>query len=170
MRIESEQWEAPILTRWSTKLRAKLVAVFRSLILFVAAIAYVVGSCDAAERTIAVACSDCRLAIEHAATADVVPADVGRSGVALPDIVSVFVSAEVRNTFQLGDDSPLLSFDAGIGVVEYELSSGRLLLNERRAGSGRLVSRGRQAALIAPGGMDSGAPFAYSPAPPAARR
>jgi hypothetical protein len=140
--MESEQREAPILTRWSTNLRTKLVAVFRPLILFVAAVAYVIGSCDAAERTIAVARSDCRLAIEHAATADVdfepgvdvhgrpvVPADGGRSGVALPDIVSVFVSAEVRNTFQLGDDSPLLSFDAGIGVVEYEPSSGRLLFN-----------------------------------------
>jgi hypothetical protein len=108
----------------------------------VTAVAYVIGACDAAERTIAVARSDCRLAIEHAATADadfepgvdvhgrpVVPADVGRAGVGLPDIVSVFVSAEVRNTFQLSDDSPLLSFDAGIGVVEYELSSGRLLFN-----------------------------------------
>jgi hypothetical protein len=142
LRIESKQWEAAILTRWSTKLRTKLAAVFRPLILFVAAVAYVIESCDATERTIAVARSDCRLAVEHAATADVdfeagvdvhgqpvPPADVGRAGVGLPDIVSVFVSAEVRNTFQLGDDSPLLSFDAGIGVVEYELSSGRLLFN-----------------------------------------
>lgn len=142
MRIESKRWEAAILTGWSTKLGTKLVGHFRALVLFVAILVHAIGPSRAAERTIAVARSDCRLAIEHAAAADVdfepgvdvhgrpvVPADIERSGIALPDIVSVFVSAEVRDAFELGDDSPLLSFDAGIGIVEYDLSSGRLLFN-----------------------------------------
>lgn len=120
-----------------------MLAVLRPGLLFgVAGACLVIGSSYAAERTIAVAASDCRLAIEHGPVADVdfesgvdvygrpvVPADATRAGVALPDIVSIFVSADVRDTFQLGDDSPLLSFDAAIGVVEYDLSSGRLLFN-----------------------------------------
>jgi hypothetical protein len=98
--------------------------------------------CQAAERTIAVARSDCRLAIEHVAVpsvdyqpgvdvhgAPVAPADVEKPDIVLPDVIPISISADLREQFSLRPESPLLSVDAGIGIVEFQLSSGRLYFN-----------------------------------------
>lgn len=109
-----------------------------------AAIAICVGMVAgrAAERTIAVARSDCRLAIEHAAAPDVAyrpgvdvhgrpvaPADVEGPDIVLPDVIPIFISADLRRRFGLRRNSPLLEAEAGIGIVEFQLSSGRLFFN-----------------------------------------
>lgn len=86
--------------------------------------------------------SDCRLAIEHVAAADVdyqpgvdvhgapvAPADVEEQGIVLPDVIPVSISADLRERFRLRHDSPLLNVDAGIGIVEFQLSGGRLFFN-----------------------------------------
>jgi hypothetical protein len=98
--------------------------------------------CQAAEHTIAVARSDCRLAIEHAAAADVdyqpgvdmhgqpvTPADLEQRDIVLPDVVPISISVDLIDQFSLPPDSPLLNVDAGIGLAEFELSSGRLFFN-----------------------------------------
>ena len=97
---------------------------------------------NAAERTIAVARSDCQLAIEHAPAPDVAyrpgvdvhgrpvaPADVEGPDIVLPDVIPIFISADLRRRFGLRRNSPLLEAEAGIGIVEFQLSSGRLFFN-----------------------------------------
>ncbi len=98
--------------------------------------------CQAAERTIAMARSDCRLAIEHVAAYGVdyqpgvdvhgdpvAPANVEEQDVVLPDVIPISISTDLREQFLLPADSPLLNVDAGIGIVEFQLSSGRLYFN-----------------------------------------
>jgi hypothetical protein len=98
--------------------------------------------CQARERTIAMAQSDCRLAVEHVAPpgvdyqpgvdvrgAPVEPADVEERDIVLPDIIPISISADLVDQFLLPPDSPLLNVDAGIGIVEFQLSSGRLYFN-----------------------------------------
>ena len=98
--------------------------------------------CQAAERAIAVAQTDCRLAVEHVAApgveyqpgvdvhgAPVAPADLEEPDIVLPDVIPISISADLVEQFRLRPDSPLLNIDAGIGIVEFELSSGRLFFN-----------------------------------------
>ena len=86
--------------------------------------------------------SDCRLAIEHAAApgveyqpgvdvhgAPVAPADVDEPDIVLPDVIPISISSDLSDQFLLPPDSPLLNVDAGIGLVEFQLSSGRLFFN-----------------------------------------
>lgn len=86
--------------------------------------------------------SDCRVAIEHVAApgvdyqpgvdvhgAPVAPADVEEPDIVLPDVIPISISADRREQFSLGPESPLLNVDAGIGIVEFQLSSGRLYFN-----------------------------------------
>jgi hypothetical protein len=121
----------------------KSLTILRPLLLGVLAGAAIgITVCQAAERTIAVARSDCRLAIEQVAApgveyqpgidvhgAPVAPADVEEPDVVLPDVIPISISADLVDQFQLPPDSPLLNVDAGIGIVEFQLSSGRLYFN-----------------------------------------
>jgi hypothetical protein len=97
---------------------------------------------QAAERTIAMARSDCRLAIEHVAApgvdfqpgvdvygAPVAPADVEEPDIVLPDVIPISISSDLRDRFRLRHDSPLLNIEAGVGIVEFQVSSGRLFFN-----------------------------------------
>jgi hypothetical protein len=86
--------------------------------------------------------SDCRLAVEHVAAAGVdyqpgidvhgapvAPADVEEPDIVLPDVIPISISVDLVDQFRLRPDSPLLNIDAGIGIVEFQLSSGRLYFN-----------------------------------------
>lgn len=86
--------------------------------------------------------SDCRLAIEQVEApgvdyqpgvdvhgVPVVPADVEEPDIVLPDVIPISISADLVDQFGLQPNSPLLSIDAGIGIVEFQLSSGRLYFN-----------------------------------------
>ena len=102
-----------------------------------AAVAICIGivGAHAAERTIAIARSDCALAIEHAAAPDVAcqpginvhgrpvaPAEVEGVDVVLPDVIPIFISTDRRRRFGLRRNSPLLEADAGVGIVVFQLS------------------------------------------------
>jgi hypothetical protein len=120
-----------------------LLAIVRSSLLgVVVGVGIGITVCQAAELTIAMARSDCRLAVEHVAApgfdyqpgvdvygAPVAPADVDEQDIILPDVIPISISADLVDQFALPPDSPLLNVDAGIGLVEFQLSSGRLYFN-----------------------------------------
>jgi hypothetical protein len=120
-----------------------LLTILRSSLLgVVAGIGIDITVCQAAEHTIAMARSDCSLAVEHVAApgvdyqpgvdvhgAPVAPADVQEQDIILPDVIPISISADLVDQFALPPDSPLLNVDAGIGLVEFQLSSGRLYFN-----------------------------------------
>ena len=97
----------------------------------------------AAERTIAIARSDCELAVRYVAPPGVAyqpgvdvngrpvaPADVdGDRRLKLRDSIPVIISDDLRKQFGLPDDSPLFDANAYLGIVELRLSDRRLTFN-----------------------------------------
>lgn len=110
----------------------------------IAALAIIVATASrAAERTIAIARSDCELAVRYVPPPGVVyqpgvdvngrpvaPADLddGRR-LQLPDSIPVVITDDLRKRFGLPDDSPLFDSNAFVGIVELRLSDGRLTFN-----------------------------------------
>jgi hypothetical protein len=99
--------------------------------------------CRAAERTIAIARSDCELAVRYVAPSGanyqpgvdvngrlVVPADLdGDHRLQLPDSIPVVITEDVRERFRVSHHSPLFDADAVVGIVELRLSDRRLTFN-----------------------------------------
>src|SRR6185295_8318674 len=97
----------------------------------------------AAERTIAIARSDCELAVRYVAPPGVdyqpgvdvngrpvVPADLdGDHRLQLPDSIPVVITEDVRERFHVSHHSPLFDADAVLGIVELRLSDRRLTFN-----------------------------------------
>ena len=97
----------------------------------------------AAERTIAIARSDCELAVRYVAPPGVAyqpgvdvngrpvaPADVDSDHrLKLRDSIPVIISDDLRKQFGLPDDSPLFDANAYLGIVELRLSDRRLTFN-----------------------------------------
>ncbi len=110
----------------------------------VAALAIIAASTSrAAERTIAIARSDCELAVRYVPPPGVAyqpgvdvngrpvaPADLddGRR-LQLPDSIPVVITDDLRKQFGLPDDSPLFDANAFVGIVELRLSDRRLTFN-----------------------------------------
>jgi|SRR5215468_4447731 len=97
----------------------------------------------AAERTIAVARSDCELAVRYVPPPGVayqpgvdvhgnpvVPADLaGGRRLQLPETIPVVITDDLRKRFGLPDDSPLFDSNSFVGIVALRLSDGRLTFN-----------------------------------------
>jgi hypothetical protein len=96
----------------------------------------------AAERTIAIARSDCELAVRYVAPPGVAyqpgvdvdgrpvaPADVDGDRLKLRDSIPVIISDDLRKQFGLPEDSPLFDANAYLGIVELRLSDRRLTFN-----------------------------------------
>jgi hypothetical protein len=110
----------------------------------IAALAIIVATTSrAAERTIAIARSNCELAVRYVAPAGVdyqprvdvngrpvAPADLddGRR-LQLPESIPVFITDDMRKRFRVRRHSPLFDTDAVVGVVELRLSDRRLTFN-----------------------------------------
>lgn len=110
----------------------------------IAALAIVAATTTrAAERTIAIARSDCDLAVRYVAPAGVdyqpgvdvngrpvAPADLddGRR-LQLPESIPVFITDAMRKRFRVRHHSPLFDTDAVVGIVELRLSDRRLTFN-----------------------------------------
>ena len=97
----------------------------------------------AAERTIAVARSDCELAVRYVPPPGVAyqpgvdvhgkpvaPADLdGNQRLQLPDTIAVVITDDLRKRFGLPDDSPLFDSTAFVGIVALRMSDHRLTFN-----------------------------------------
>jgi hypothetical protein len=110
----------------------------------IAALAIVAATTTrAAERTIAIARSDCELAVRYVAPAGVdyqpgvdvngrpvAPADLddGRR-LQRPESIPVIISEDTRKRFHVSHHSPLFDADAVVGIVELRLSDRRLTFN-----------------------------------------
>lgn len=120
-----------------------LLPIFRRTVTF-AVLAVIVGTASrAAERTIAIAGSDCELAVRYAPPPDVAyapgvdvngravaPADLdGDHRLALRESIPVIISDDLRKQFGLSDGSPLFDANAFVGIVEVRLSDRRLTFN-----------------------------------------
>lgn len=103
----------------------------------------------AAERTIAIARSDCELAVRYVTPPGVdyqpgvdvnghpvAPADLddGRR-LQLPESIPVFITDDLRRRFHVPHHSPLFDTDAVAGIVELRLSDNRLTFNGVEIGS-----------------------------------
>ena len=103
----------------------------------------------AAERTIAIARSDCELAVRYVTPPGVdyqpgvdvngrpvAPADLddGRR-LQLPESIPVFITDDLRRRFHVPRHSPLFDTDAVVGIVELRLSDRRLTFNGVEIGS-----------------------------------
>jgi hypothetical protein len=110
----------------------------------IAALTIIAGTASrAAERTIAIARSDCELAVRYVTPAGVdyepgvevngrpvAPADLyGRPRLQLPESIPIIITDDVRERFHVSHHSPLFDTDAVIGVVELRLSDRRLTFN-----------------------------------------
>jgi hypothetical protein len=110
----------------------------------IAALAIIaVATSRAAERTIAVARSNCELAVRYVAPAGVdyqpgvdvngrpvAPADLDDDHrLQLPESIPVLVTDDMRRRFRVFHHSPLFDTDAAVGVVELRLSDRRLTFN-----------------------------------------
>ena len=103
----------------------------------------------AAERTIAIARSDCELAVRYVTPAGVdyqpgvdvhghpvAPADLDEEHrLQLPDSIPVFITDDLRRRFHVPHHSPLFDTDAVAGIVELRLSDHRLTFNGVEIGS-----------------------------------
>jgi hypothetical protein len=109
-----------------------------------AALAAAAGSTTrAAERTIAIARSDCDLAVRYVPPPGVAyqpgvdvngrpvaPADVdGDRRLKLRESIPVVITDDLRKQFGLPEDSPLFDANAFVGIVELRLSDHRLTFN-----------------------------------------
>jgi hypothetical protein len=97
----------------------------------------------AADRTIKVARRDCASIVEHVPAPDVayqpgvdvsgrpvVPADLdGGWHVDLPELVLIDITRDVAGRFGLRPNSPLFAAEAFIGVVDIDLTDGRVRFN-----------------------------------------
>lgn len=122
--------------------RMRRMNVYKSVT--IAALAVIASTAGrAADRTIAIARSDCALAVSYVPPAGVdyqpgvdvhgrpvAPADLddGRR-LQLRDSIPVVITDDLRKQFGLADDSPLFDANAFIGIVELRLSDQRLTFN-----------------------------------------
>jgi hypothetical protein len=108
----------------------------------IAALTIIAATASAAERTIAIARSDCELAVRYVAPAGVdyqpgvdvngrpvAPADLDDHRLQLPESIPVFISDDMRKRFRVPHHSPLFDTDAVVGIVELRLSDRRLTFN-----------------------------------------
>jgi len=117
---------------------------FFCMIVASAALAAAAGSTTrAAERTIAIARSDCDLAVRYVPPPGVAyqpgvdvngrpvaPADVdGDRRLKLRESIPVVITDDLRKQFGLPEDSPLFDANAFVGIVELRLSDHRLTFN-----------------------------------------
>ncbi len=120
-----------------------LLPIFCRTVTF-AVLAVIAGTASrAAERTIAIARSDCELAVRYAPPPDVAykpgvdvngrpvaPADLdGDHRLKLRESIPVIISDDLRKQFGLPDDSPLFDANVFVGIVELRLSDRRLTFN-----------------------------------------
>lgn len=101
------------------------------------------GPSIAAERTVAIARSDCELAVRYVTPAGVdyqpgvdvhghpvVPADLDEARrLQLPESIPVVIGEDLRRRFHLSRRSPLFDADAVVGIVELRLRDRRLTFN-----------------------------------------
>lgn len=110
----------------------------------IAALAIVAATTSrAAERTIAIARSDCELAVRYVAPAGVdyqpgvdvngrpvAPADLDDDQrLQLPESIPVIITDDLRKRFRVPHHSPLFDAAAVVGIVELRLSDRRLTFN-----------------------------------------
>jgi hypothetical protein len=117
--------------------------IFYGSVTIVALAIIAAATSRAAERTIAVARSNCELAVRYVAPAGVgyqpgvdvngrpvAPADLDDDHrLQLPESIPVFISDDMRKRFRVFHHSPLFDADAVVGVVELRLSDRRLTFN-----------------------------------------
>jgi hypothetical protein len=126
----------------SHKLESQTMIVCRTVT--IAALVIIAATTSrAAERTIAIARSDCELAVRYVAPPGVAyqpgvdvnghpvaPADLdGDHRLRLRDSIPVIISDDLRKQFGLPDNSPLFDANAYLGIVELRLSDRRLTFN-----------------------------------------
>ncbi len=122
---------------------ASRTTIFYRSVTIAALVIAAAATSRAAERTIAIARSDCELAVRYVAPADVeyqpgvdvngrpvAPADLddGRR-LQLPESIPVFITDDMRKRFRVPHHSPLFDADAVVGIVELRLSDSRLTFN-----------------------------------------
>ena len=103
---------------------------------------FAVAPSHAAERTIAIARSDCDLAVRYVPPPGVAyqpgvdvhghpvaPADLDGHRLQLPETIPVVITDDLRKRFGLPDDSPLFDSNSFVGIVALRLSDGRLTFN-----------------------------------------
>ncbi len=109
----------------------------------IAALAIVAATASrAAERMIAIARSDCELAVRYVSPAGVdyrpgvdvngrpvAPADLDDQRLQLPESIPVIITEDMRKRFRVSHHSPLFDADAVVGIVELRLSDRRLTFN-----------------------------------------
>jgi hypothetical protein len=119
------------------------IPILSRTVIIVALVVIASMTSRAAERTIAIARSDCELAVRYVAPPGVnyqpgvdvngrpvVPADLdGDHRLHLPDSIPIFITEDVRNRFHVSRHSPLFDADAVVGIVELRLSDRRLTFN-----------------------------------------
>jgi len=119
------------------------MTVFNKSVIIAAFIAIAGASSHARERTIAIARSDCELAVRYVPPPGVayqpgvdvngrpvVPADIDEEHrLKLRESIPVIISDDLRKQFGLPDDSPLFDANAFVGIVELRLSDHRLTFN-----------------------------------------
>jgi len=110
----------------------------------IAALTIIAGTTSrATEHTIAIARSDCELAVRYVAPPGVdyqpgvdvngrpvAPADLDDDHrLQLPESIPVFITDDMRKRFRVPHHSPLFDTDAVVGIVELRLSDRRLTFN-----------------------------------------
>jgi hypothetical protein len=119
------------------------ITVFCRRVTFAAFVAVASASSHAAERTIAIARSDCELAVRYVPPPGVayqpgvdvngrpvVPADLDdEHRLKLRESIPVIISDDLRKQFGLPDDSPLFDANAFAGIVELRIRDRRLTFN-----------------------------------------
>ena len=123
-------------------MRASRIAIFYGSVTIVALAIVGATASRGAERTIAVARSDCELAVRYVAPAGVdyqpgvdvngrpvAPADLDDHRLQLPESIPVFITDDMRKRFRVPHQSPLFDTDAVVGIIELRLSDRRLTFN-----------------------------------------
>lgn len=124
-------------------MRRSWIPILSRNITVVALIVMASTTSRAAERTIAIARSDCELAVRYVTPPGVdyqpgvdvngrpvVPGDLdGDHRLQLPDSIPVVITEDVRERFRVSPHSPLFDADAVVGIVELRLSDRRLTFN-----------------------------------------
>jgi hypothetical protein len=124
-------------------MRRSWIPILSRSVVIVALIVIAITTSRAAERTVAIARSDCELAVRYVAPPGVnyqpgvdvngrpvVPADLdGDHRLQLPESIPIVITEGVRNRFRVSHNSPLFDADAVVGIVELRLSDRRLTFN-----------------------------------------
>jgi hypothetical protein len=140
----------------------------KQILRVVAATIVVITACEssARESTVAVNRAACDQLVEHVPNADVAfmpgktvdgrdvaPADLDDGPrPQLPDVISILITTELQDDFDLPFDSPLFEADALIGVVTYDRAQHRFTFNGVELGDPeqRLLAAQCRAAMANP--------------------